>query len=146
MWIKRMASVATLGALAMAACRADARPDAEPAAEAPAATASYTDIDAAELSAMMRDKDFVLVNVHVPYEGEIPGTDVHIPYDAIDGALDRLGGEDAKIVLYCRSGGMSTTAATRLVELGYTQLYHLAGGMREWTGAGYELVHREGGE
>ena len=36
---------------------------------------SYTDVSAGGLAAMLDDKDFPLINVHIPYEGEIEGTD-----------------------------------------------------------------------
>lgn len=34
---------------------------------------SYADIGAADLAAMLTKKNFTLINVHVPYEGEIGG-------------------------------------------------------------------------
>ena len=133
-------------ALGLLACRSESgRSDPEATDHSAKASLPYTDIAPAQLDEMMRSKDFLLVNVHIPYEGEIPGTDLHIRYDEIDRELEQLGDLDAKIVLYCRSGRMSTISTNRLAELGYTNLYHLEGGMRAWTAAGYELEKGEGG-
>ncbi len=101
---------------------------------------SYTDVDAAGLAAMLRRKDFPLVNVHVPYEGEIVPTDLFVPFDRIDRNLDKLPADThARIVLYCRSGSMSATAARTLVRLGYTDVWNLSGGMIAWERAGYPV-------
>ena len=81
----------------------------------------------------------MLVNTHVPFEGNIPGTDLSIPYDEIGRNLDRLPGEEARVVLYCRSGNMSTEAAKTLVGLGYTEVWELRGGMIAWKKAGFRL-------
>ena len=101
---------------------------------------SYTDVSAAELQTMLVDKDFTFVNVHIPFEGDIAGTDLSIPYDQIDQNLGELPADkDAKIVLYCRSGRMSAIAAETLIGLGYTNIWNLSGGMVAWEQAGLPI-------
>ena len=103
---------------------------------------SYRNVTPDELNAMLKNKDFVFVNVHIPFEGNIANSDLSLPYDQIAEPqyLSQLPADkNAKIVLYCRSGRMSQIAAEELVKLGYTNLWNLAGGMVDWEGAGYEL-------
>jgi rhodanese-related sulfurtransferase len=104
---------------------------------------SYTDVSAVGLAAMLENKDFPLINVHIPYEGEIERTDLFIPFDEIEGNLDQLPADkDARLVVYCRSGSMSATSARTLVELGYTDVWNLDGGMIGWKQAGNSLVDK----
>ncbi|MHC4718411.1 MAG: rhodanese-like domain-containing protein [Planctomycetota bacterium] len=101
---------------------------------------AYTEINVDELQSMLETKDFVLINVHVPFEGDIPDTDVSIPFDQIAQNLDKLSADkDAKVVLYCRSDRMSTISTETLVDLGYTNIYNLDGGMLDWENAGLDL-------
>jgi rhodanese-related sulfurtransferase len=101
---------------------------------------SYRDVTPAELKAMLASKDFTFVNVHIPFEGNIAGTDLSIPYNAVQENLSLLPADKgAKIVLYCRSGRMSQMAAEELVSLGYTNIWNLKGGMVDWENAGYAI-------
>ena len=92
---------------------------------------------------MLQTTDLILVNVHIPYSGEIEQTDLFIPYDEIVDNLDQLPEKDDQIVLYCRSGSMSTTAAKELAELGYTHVLELDGGFNAWKAAGNDLLVRD---
>jgi rhodanese-related sulfurtransferase len=99
----------------------------------------YIDISPEELSNMMEERrdSFELVNTHIPYEGDIPDTDLSIPYNEIPDYLDQLPSDkDAEIVLYCRSDNMSRSVALTLAELGYTNLKNLDGGFNAWKDAG----------
>ena len=105
---------------------------------------SYTDVSAAGLASMLKNKDFVFINVHVPYEGEIDSTDLFVPYDQVEANLARLPADkNAKLLPYCRTGGMSAIAARKLVQLGYTNVWNLDGGMVGWEQAGYPLLQRQ---
>ena len=102
---------------------------------------SYSDVSVSELQGMLENKDFAFVNVHIPFEGDLPETDLSIPYDEIAQNLDLLPADkDARIVLYCRSGNMSTQAARELVGLGYTDVWNLAGGFNAWKTAGLPMA------
>jgi rhodanese-related sulfurtransferase len=102
--------------------------------------AQVTKIDVDQLATMLESKDFAFVNVHIPFEGEIAGTDAHIPFDEIADHLDELPAKDEKIVLYCRSGRMSDEASRELARLGYTNVYDVAGGMQAWSRSGRSLL------
>ncbi len=132
-----------LVALLLSACQSNTTP--APAVEGigkqvTVSGGTYTDISAAELQTMLANKEFTFVNVHIPFEGNIASTDLSIPYNEIEQNLDKLPAEkDAKIVLYCRSGRMSTLAAEALVKQGYTNVWNLDGGMVGWEQAGYSV-------
>ena len=129
-----------LAAVILGAC-ASAPPAPQSVAPEAASSGAFTRINVDQLAQMLADaKDFTLVNVHVPFEGDLPETDLSIPFDQIDQHLAELPGRDDKIVLYCRSGRMSDIAARRLVELGYTNVYDVTGGMVAWEAGGRSLV------
>jgi phage shock protein E len=101
---------------------------------------SYKEVSANELATMLKNKDFVFINVHIPFAGNIAQTDLSIPYDEIEQNLSQLPTDkNAKIILYCRSGRMSEIAAEKLVSLGYLDIWSLKGGMVEWEQARYNI-------
>ena len=98
-------------------------------------------ISSSQLNRQLTNKDFVLINVHTPYEGEIAGTDLFINYDEMVANRSKLPQDlNQKIVLYCKTGRMSAEALTTLKGLGYTNVTHLAGGMDAWQKAGFKVL------
>jgi rhodanese-related sulfurtransferase len=98
-------------------------------------------IEPQELQTLLADKKFSLINVHVPYEGEIEKTDALIPYNKVDKIVEKLPSDKAAmVVLYCRSGRMSRESTEALVTLGYTNVWNLDRGMIGWKEAGFPIV------
>lgn len=47
--------------------------------------------------------------------------------------------KDAHVVLYCGGGFRSAIAAENLQKMGYSQVYSMDGGIREWREKGYPM-------
>jgi len=149
MHFKRSVAIALfLGAL-LAACKAQpGTPTADSSAgigvPVSVAGGTYTNVTPDELAETLTGNDFLFVNTHIPYEGEIEQTDIFIPFK--DSGPQRVGeypaDMNAKIVLYCRTGRMSSIVAEELVQAGYTNVWNLDGGMIAWEHAGYAVLNR----
>ncbi len=142
--MKRWLLVFILGTLFLAACSGKSAGTTSDASsqlgKVPVAGGNYMQLSAAQLHTLLDKKDFTLVNVHIPYEGEIAKTDAFVPYNEIEKNLDKLPADkNAKIVLYCRSGRMSSLAAETLVRLGYTNVWDVKGGMVAWEELGLPM-------
>jgi rhodanese-related sulfurtransferase len=104
---------------------------------------SVTLLAPADFQSSITRSDVFVVNVHIPYEGEIEGTDAFIPFDEIqEHAAELPMDKSAPLYIYCRSGRMSAEATPDLQRLGYSNIIDLAGGMRAWEEAGLPLTHR----
>lgn len=104
---------------------------------------AYTNVSVDQFAKMLDQKDFILMNVHVPYAGEIPGTDILIPFNAIGQYSNKLPEDkDTKIVVYCVTGPMGYVAAEKLANIGYTRVFHFQGGMKAWQRVGKKLLIR----
>jgi phage shock protein E len=102
---------------------------------------SWSEITVDELDAKMAAEEVTLLNVKTPYVGEIEGTDLYIPYDQLVARADELPADkSAELIVYCRTGNQSGIAAQILVDLGYTNVVNVDGGMVAWTGSGRELI------
>ena len=75
----------------------------------------------------------VLIDVRTSdeYNREHIPNAVNIPLDTIDSiGYDK----DTTIIVYCQSGMRSLEAVKKLVDMGYTNLYNLDGGILNWGG------------
>jgi rhodanese-related sulfurtransferase len=81
----------------------------------------------------------VTINVHVPDQGSIAGTDLTIPFDEIATSSALPSDLGTPLAVYCRSGNMSADAVRDLQALGYTDIVELDGGFNAWVAAGRVL-------
>lgn len=101
---------------------------------------AYISVSPEEFYRMIQEKDVFVIDVHVPEQKHIPGTDAWIPYNRIEEFSDVLPKDKTtKILVYCRSGHMSKMAASKLAEMGYENIYDLDGGIDAWIKKGLPL-------
>jgi rhodanese-related sulfurtransferase len=101
---------------------------------------TYYVVSVQELQTMLENKDFTMVNVHIPWQGDIQQTDLRLAYDLISAEQEKLPSDkEQKILVYCLTSGMAKVAVQSLLDLGYTNLWMLEGGTTAWKDAGLSL-------
>lgn len=91
--------------------------------------------------------EFVLVDALSPMSfarSHLPGA-INLTPDWVDGrARRRIPDVDTEIVVYCENPDCdsSVVVANRLIELGYQDVRHYAGGKSDWIAAGLPLESR----
>ena len=128
-------------ATVVAACSPSTTPGPS-AASAPAAAvqALPAEVSVAEASGL-RDAGAFVLDVRQPDEwaaGHIPEATL-IPLGELQSRLAEVP-KDTKVVVVCRSGNRSAQGRDILLGAGYPAATSMAGGMNEWTAAGYETT------
>src|SRR6202035_2668664 len=94
-------------------------------------------------SMQQRGYQFHLVDVREDSEwakGHLPGA-LHLGKGVIERDIEeRFPDTAAEIVLYCGGGFRSALAADNLQKMGYTNVYSMDGGIREWRDRRFPLV------
>jgi rhodanese-related sulfurtransferase len=90
-------------------------------------------------AARIEEPGVVTINVHIPDEGSIAGTDLTIPFDRISESSELPVDRDTPLAVYCRSDNMSADAVNDLEALGYTDIVELDGGFDAWVASGRPL-------
>jgi len=105
-----------------------------------AAAASPELLSVDEFAVAIENPEVVTINVHVPDEGDLPGTDLSIPFNQIERSEELPTDLDTPLAVYCRSGTMSEDAVRDLDSLGYTNVVELNGGFNAWVASGETLL------
>lgn len=85
---------------------------------------------------LKKDGQIRLVDVRTEEEyreGHIPGS-VNLPLNRITDIPRLVPDKDARVFVYCLSGGRSQVACAQLIRLGYTNVTNI-GGISQWPGA-----------
>lgn len=101
---------------------------------------TYKKISVEEAKEIIDSEDVIILDVRTPEEynsGHIENS-VLLPVTEIpEKAVEFLPDKEAKILVYCRSGNRSETAAKDLINMGYTNVYDF-GGINSWP---YEIKY-----
>lgn len=107
-------------------------------------SSSYSNVTVSEAKAMIdSNPSLVILDVRTISEydsGHIRNAKL-IPVTELPGRLHELNATDY-ILVYCLSGGRSSTASQILVDNGFTNVYNMLGGITAWTNAGYSVYIR----
>lgn len=102
------------------------------------AQSGYKKISAEEAKEMIDSEELVILDVRTKEEydqAHIEGAILIPDYQLKEQAESKLPNKEEKILLYCRSGNRSESAAKILIEMGYSKVYDF-GGIIDWP---YEL-------
>lgn len=98
----------------------------------------FKDASPQQVKEMLANPDVVLVDVRTSgeiQEGYIEGAKIFADYSG--GAFEKLLptlDKSKTYVLYCRSGGRSSSAASLMVQNGFKEIFNMTGGISAWDG------------
>lgn len=88
-------------------------------------------------------QDILILDVRTPEEyarGHIAMSKL-LPFDKLPGQIEALvPDKHARLYIYCFSGSRSYIAVGQLIGMGYTNVFHLPGGLLAWRHQGYPLT------
>ena len=88
---------------------------------------------------LQADEAIVLIDTREPHEyaeANIAGSKLIPPAMITDQIEAAVPDRSTKVILHCRSGARSMTAAEQMAEMGYSDLANVAGGILEWQAEG----------
>jgi len=113
------------------------------AQETEAPTQIIEDVTAQEAFTLIQDNqnnpDFVIIDVRTPEEfadGHVVNAiNIDFRSESFRNEIDNLD-KNKTYLIYCRSGRRSAEALSIMKELNFTKIYHMSGGILEWTAEG----------
>ncbi len=105
----------------------------------------FRDLSAAELARMIGRENVLLLDVRETdeFRGEHIKGARHMALGTLAAKLGELESHKAdQILLYCRSGNRSASAASMLVKAGFPNVGHLAGGIIAWKAESYPVARK----
>lgn len=89
-------------------------------------------------------KNYILLDTREPKEFSVSHIEnaICVGYDKFDSKKmkDILGNQEVTIIVYCSIGIRSETIGSKLLKLGYKNVYNLYGGIFEWKNKGHKVV------
>ena len=89
------------------------------------------------------NSDFIILDIRTleEYESGHLENSIRIDFysDDFEEQLDKLD-KNKTYLIYCRSGNRSSKALNIMHELGFKEVYHISGGINEWTEEGFPIV------
>ena len=85
-------------------------------------------ITSEEMKDLFAESDYIIIDVREDYEynkEHVLGA-INVSVKNIETIVETIP-KNKNIIVYCRSGNRSNTAALKLIELGYTKVYDLGG-------------------
>lgn len=106
-----------------------------------AQTSVVKDVEVDEFRKLTKDRPGTILDVRTPQEvaeGKIPGAVVINIMDSDFATRVAEFDKGKPVYVYCKAGGRSANASQKLINMGYTDVYNLLGGMDAWKAKGYE--------
>ena len=108
--------------------------------QAPSSATMPAEISVADARAERENGAFILdVRTQEEWDaGHIPEATL-IPLDQLPARINEVP-QDQRVVVVCRSGNRSAQGRDILKQAGWTLVTSMAGGMNQWTAAGYDFI------
>ncbi len=110
---------------------------------------TFVDVSAPESAKLLEDPATFLLDVRTreEYDSGHLAQATLVPLQELEQRLAELPPQkDRPFLIYCRSGNRSVSAATILAKHGYTKVFNLKGGIKEWVQHKFPVEMKKGNE